>query len=67
MPQKRIMLTVTRRLDEFLQQMVKETGIDRTNLIRMRLWDWMQEERRLTVAERQLAAEKSAKVKEPRG
>jgi len=54
MPEKQIMFTITRQIDEFLERMVEKTGIDRSNLIRMRLWDWMQEERDRSVAERQL-------------
>jgi len=54
MPQKRIMLTVTRRIDAFLSRMVEETGIDRSNLIRARLWEWMREEQDRSIAERQL-------------
>jgi hypothetical protein len=50
------MLTVTRQIDEFLERMVEETGIDRSNLIRMRLWDWMQEERERILVERQLSS-----------
>lgn len=63
MAPKRIMLTVSRQIDEFLERMVEETGIDRSNLIRMRLWDWMQQERELSVAERRLATEIAAKRK----
>lgn len=54
MPQKRIMLTVTRKLDEFLERMSASTGIDRSNLIRMRLWEWMREEQDREIAERKL-------------
>ncbi len=55
MAPKRIMLTVSRALDGFLERMAEETGIDRSNLIRMRLREWMQEERARGIAERQLA------------
>jgi hypothetical protein len=48
------MLTVTRRIDAFLSRMVEETGIDRSNLIRARLWEWMREEQDRSIAERQL-------------
>jgi Arc/MetJ-type ribon-helix-helix transcriptional regulator len=65
MAPKRIMLTVTRQLDEFLERMVEETGIDRSNLIRMRLWNWMQEERDRVLAERQLSLDVT-KRKSPR-
>lgn len=60
MAPKRIMLTVSRKLDQFLERMAEETGIDRSNLIRGRLWEWFQEERDRQIAERQL------KQKEPR-
>jgi Arc/MetJ-type ribon-helix-helix transcriptional regulator len=65
MPPKRIMLTVTPRIDQFLERMVEETGIDRSNLIRTRLWEWMREEQDRSIAERQL--KKDLKQKQPRG
>ncbi len=51
MTDKRIMLTVTRKLDEFLERMAEETGIDRSNLIRTWIWERMQAERDRSIAE----------------
>ncbi len=45
------MLTVTRKLDEFLERMAEETGIDRSNLIRTWIWERMQAERDRSIAE----------------
>jgi hypothetical protein len=59
------MLTVTPRIDQFLERMVEETGIDRSNLIRTRLWEWMREEQDRSIAERQL--KKDLKQKQSRG
>jgi hypothetical protein len=59
------MLTVTPRIDQFLERMVEETGIDRSNLIQTRLWEWMREEQDRSIAERQL--KKDLKQKQPRG
>lgn len=52
MPEKRIIFTISRILDAFLEQKSEETGIDKSNLIRMRLWEWLQEDRRLRLQER---------------
>jgi hypothetical protein len=52
---RRIMLTVSRALEEFLSQMAKDTGIDRSNLIRMKLWEWRTEERHRNIEERKVA------------
>lgn len=49
------MLTVTPKLDAFLERMSRNTGIDRSNLIRMRLWEWLREEQDREIAERKLA------------
>lgn len=55
MADKRIMLTVTRKLDEFLERMAEDTGVDRSNLIRGWIWEKMQQERDRAIAERQLS------------
>lgn len=52
MVSKRIVLTIPRKVDEFLKRMAVDTGIDRSNLIRMRIWEWMTEERDRAIAER---------------
>jgi hypothetical protein len=49
------MLTVTQKIDAFLDRMSRDTGIDRSNLIRMRLWEWMREEQDRALAERRLS------------
>lgn len=55
MTYKRIVLTVPRKVDEFLKRMAEETGIDRSNLIRTRLWEWMTQERDRAIAEKEIA------------
>lgn len=47
----RIMLTLTDQLLEFLDEQSSVSGIDRSNLIRARLWDWRTEERDRRLAE----------------
>lgn len=57
-PDIRIVLTVERKMGQFLQRLVEETGIDRSNLIRGWIWEKMQAERDRQIAEHQMAAEK---------
>jgi len=45
MKDKRIVLSLPDKMVRFLDEMSRESGMDRTNLIRMRLWEWMVEER----------------------
>lgn len=54
MAPKRVMFTVSRKIDEFLDRKVEESGIDRSNLIRMKLWEWMEQDRDRAIAERQV-------------
>lgn len=52
------MLTVERKMEAFLEKTVKETGIDRSNLIRGWIWEKMQAERDRLIAEHELSANK---------
>lgn len=47
----RIMLTLSPELLRFLDGISEESGIDRSNLIRSRLWEWRTEERDRRVSE----------------
>jgi len=49
---ERVSLTVSRAIDEFLERMSTESGMDRSNLIRMKLWEWYVEERDRIIEER---------------
>jgi metal-responsive CopG/Arc/MetJ family transcriptional regulator len=57
MPGKRIVITLTQQLDQFLQQVVAETGIDRSNLVRMWIWEQHQKDRDRQIAEKQANAD----------
>lgn len=54
MSTRRVIFTVSRTIDEFLERMTQESGMDLSNLMRSRLWEWYIEERDRTIAERQL-------------
>jgi hypothetical protein len=49
---ERVIFTVSRTIDQFLEKLSKDTGMDRSNLIRMRLWEWYTEERDRQIEER---------------
>lgn len=51
---KRVIFTVSRTIDEFLERMAHETGMDISNLLRMRLWEWYVEERDRQIVEKKL-------------
>jgi hypothetical protein len=52
MNSRRIVLTLTKRLADFLDEMKEATGVDDCrDLILLRLWRWRQEERDLRIAE----------------
>jgi metal-responsive CopG/Arc/MetJ family transcriptional regulator len=48
---KRIVVTLSRELDHFLDDLVQKTGIDRTNLVRMLVWEKKEQERDRKIAE----------------
>ncbi len=54
MAERRVILTLSDMLIKFLDRKSGESGIDRSNLIRMKLWEWVQEDRDLDVRERAL-------------
>lgn len=58
MSPKRIIFTVSRTIDEFLERMMRETGMDQSNLLRMRLWEWYVEERDRAIEEKRLEQRK---------
>lgn len=58
---KRIVITLSKELGHFMDHMVVTTGIDRSNLVRMLVWEKRQEERDRVIAEAQIAEQKRHK------
>jgi hypothetical protein len=58
MTDKRIMLTVSRKMNDFLDRVTRDSGIDRANYIRSLIWADMQRERDRASAERHIAQSK---------
>lgn len=51
-------MTIEPAMEKFLERMVRESGIDRSNLIRMFVWEKMQQERDRQLAEKQFGVDK---------
>jgi hypothetical protein len=49
---ERVIFTVSTTIDQFLDRMARETGMDRSNLLRMMVWDWYTKERDRLLEER---------------